>query len=265
MNEIIKRNNVKVSGFGAAPMVFAHGFIGDQNQWRHVAPSFYATNKVVLFDYVGSGKSDVAAYDAARYSSLAGYAKDLIEVCEATEVRDVVFVGHSVSSMIGLLAAIEKPDLFSKLVFVAPSPCYINDKDYNGGFDRREIDLMMTELDVNPTSWARETLPIVVNNPDQPNVAEELHQAMLSAEHRILKQFAITTFFSDHRRDLLRLDRPCLILQASQDVMAPLQVGDYLHAHLEKSKLRVLHAKGHFPHLTAPREVVAAIKEFLEK
>lgn len=261
---IIQRNNVKVFGSGTQPMMFAHGFGCDQNMWRFVTPAFEHDYKIILFDYVGAGKSDIEAYNAERYANLNGYAQDVLEICEALNLQDVIFVGHSVSSMIGVLAAIKRERFFSKLILVGPSPCYINDKDYNGGFERKDIEGLLDTMDKNYIGWANFLAPAIMKNEDRPELSNELTSSFCSIDPHIARQFAAATFFSDNRKDLLNLKKPSLILQCSEDIIAPLEVGDYLHAHLENSTLKVMRAKGHCPHMSNPEETVQLIKEYLE-
>ena len=262
--DILKRNNVKVSGRGARPMLFAHGFGCDQNMWRFVAPAFEDDYRVVLFDYVGSGKSDLRAYDPQRYSTLRGYTQDVLDVCAALRLRDVVFVGHSVSSVVGLLASIEEPRLFSRVVMVGPSPCYIDDPpDYRGGFARADIEGLLDLMERNYIGWANFLAPVVTKNPERPELARELEESFCSTDPRVARRFAEATFLSDNRGDLPRVSVPCLIMQCSEDAIAPAEVGEYLSRHLPHSTLRVLEATGHCPHMSHPEETIRAIREYL--
>jgi sigma-B regulation protein RsbQ len=260
---VLKRNNVKTSGNGDQHMIFAHGFVGDHNLWKRISPSFENDYKVILFDYVGCGLSDHKAYNRERYSTLEGYSQDIIEICQELNIRDAVFVGHSVSSMIGLLASLRVSDLFSKMVFIAPSPCYLNIGTYRGGFEKSELNNFLAQMDEDYSKWATQTIPGIVNPEGDTEVSREIVKSLLSADQMAIKRFALTTFFSDHRSDLLGLTKPCLILQPAEDEMAPTQVGDYLHAHLKTSTLQTIKTKGHYPHLNAPREVIRHIKKFL--
>jgi sigma-B regulation protein RsbQ len=245
-------------------MIFAHGFGCDQNMWRHVAPAFEKDYKVVLFDYVGSGKSDLSAYDPQRYGSLEGYAKDIVEICEALDLRDVILVGHSVSSMIGVLAIREAPDRFADLIMVGPSPRYINDApDYTGGFERADIEGLLDMMDKNYIGWANFLAPAIIKNPEQPELAEELTESFCSTDPVIARRFAEATFFADNRADLAAVPVPSLILQCSEDIIAPLGVGDYLHKNLPGSTLRVMKATGHCPHMSHPEETIGLMKEYL--
>ena len=263
--EIIRRNNVKVFGAGTQPMLFAHGFGCDQNMWRLVTPAFENDYRIVLFDYVGSGKSDRRAWDAQRYSTLEGYATDLLEVCEALDLRDIILVGHSVSSMIGVLAANRAPDRFAHLIMVGPSPRYINDADadYTGGFERTDIEGLLEMMDRNYVGWANFLAPAIMKNPDRPELGEELTAAFCSTDPVIARRFAEATFFADNREDLARLSVPSLILQCSEDIIAPGAVGDYMHRVTPGSTLRVLTATGHCPHMSHPEETIEAIRDYL--
>lgn len=266
MNQkVLRRNNVKIIGKGSRQMMFAHGFGCDQNMWRFLTPAFENDYKIILFDYVGSGKSDLSAYNRERYASLNGYAQDILEICEALAVKDAVFVGHSVSSMIGLLATIKRPEYFSELILVGPSPCYINDGQYKGGFDRKDIEELLDTMDKNYIGWANFLAPAIMKNPDRPELSQELTESFCSTDPVIAGQFARATFFSDNRRDLSKLNKSALIMQCSEDIIAPLEVGDYLHAHLPGSTLRVLSATGHCPHMSHPEETIAVIKEYLSQ
>jgi sigma-B regulation protein RsbQ len=263
--DVLKRNNVKVSGRGARALVFAHGFGCDQNMWRFVAPEFEGDYRVVLFDYVGSGKSDLGAYDPKKYSTLAGYAQDVLDVCHALGLRDVLFVGHSVSSVVGMLAAIREPGLFARLVLVGPSPCYVNDPpDYHGGFERADILGLLDLMEKNYIGWANFLAPVVTKNPERPELARELEESFCSTDPRVARRFAEATFLSDHRGDLAGVPVRSLIMQCSEDAIAPAGVGEYLRRNLPGSTLRLLQATGHCPHLSHPEETVRVIKEYLK-
>jgi sigma-B regulation protein RsbQ len=263
MVDVVKRNNVKVSGRGTIPMIFAHGFGCDQNMWRYVVPAFEDGYRVVLFDYVGSGKSDLTAYDPARYSTLDGYAADVLEICEALDLREAVFIGHSVSSMVGLLAARKQPERFSKLIMVGPSARYINDAGYVGGFERADIEGLLDLMDKNYIGWANFLAPVIMKNPDRPELGGELQESFCSTDPGIARRFAEVTFFADNRADLPHSPVPSLILQCSEDAIAPLEVGNYLAATMPHSTLRILKATGHCPHLSHPHETIEAIRDYL--
>lgn len=261
---VLSRNNVRVTGRGTRPLLFAHGFGCDQNMWRFVAPAFENDYRVILFDYVGSGRSELRAYNPERYSSLNGYAEDILDICEALELKDVILVGHSVSSMIGLLAAIREPERFHRLVFVGPSPRYINEApDYVGGFERRDIEELLQTMDKNFIGWANFLAPVIMKNPDRPELSQELTESFCSTDPAIARRFAEVTFFSDNRKDLPKLTVPSLIIQCSEDLIAPKQVGEYLHRNLPRSTLRVTQATGHCPHMSAPEETTSIIRDYL--
>ena len=261
--EICRRNNVTVFGKGTQPMVFAHGFGCDQNMWRFVTPAFEENYRIVLFDYVGAGRSDKASYNPERYASLQGYAEDVLEICRSLELRDIVFVGHSVSSMIGLLAAIEAPELFSRLIMVGPSPSYINEGEYIGGFERQDIEGLLDTMDKNYIGWANFLAPAIIGNKERPHLGAEMTESFCSTDPMIARQFAKATFFSDNRRDLRKNRVPSLILQCSDDIIAPVEVGQYLAHHLPFSTLRLMQATGHCPHMSEPEETVVLIKDYL--
>jgi len=262
--DVLVRNNVKVAGHGTQPMLFAHGFGCDQNMWRFVAPAFADDYKLVLFDYVGSGKSDLSAYDAERYAKLDGYAQDVLDVIHALELRDVVFVGHSVSAMVGVLAARQEPARFATLIMIGPSPRYLNDPpDYTGGFERSDIEGLLDTMDKNYIGWANYLGPAIMANADRPELGQELTESFCSTDPVIARRFAEATFFADNRRDLAELRVPSLILQCSEDIIAPNEVGEYVHRELPGSTIRLMRATGHCPHMSAPEETIALIREYL--
>lgn len=261
---VLKRNNVRLSGKGAQPMLFAHGFGCDQHMWRFLTPAFEETYQIILFDYVGSGKSDVLQYNRERYASLQGYAQDVLDIIHALQLKDVIFVGHSVSSMIGLLAAAEEPQHFEKLIMLGPSPRYMNEGDYVGGFDKADLEGLMDTMDKNYIGWANFLAPNVMANPDKPELAEELKESFCSTDPKIARQFAEVTFFSDNRADLSKITIPTLILQCADDIIAPKEVGQYVSQHLKGSTLKFMKATGHCPHMSAPDETILLIKEYLE-
>jgi sigma-B regulation protein RsbQ len=262
-NQAIRRNNVRVSGRGRTPIVFAHGFGCDQNMWRFVAPAFEADYKVVLFDQVGHGQSDLGAFDRTRYATLQGYADDVLDLCAALDLRDAVFVGHSVSAMIGALAAIKEPGRFARLVMVGPSPRYVNDVDYVGGFNREDIDGLLDFLDTNHLGWSSAMAPTIMGNPDRPELATELANSFCRTDPDIARHFARVTFLSDNRADLPKVGIPSLVLQCADDVIAPRCVGEYVHRNVAGSSLVYMRATGHCPNLSAPDETVAEISRFL--
>jgi sigma-B regulation protein RsbQ len=263
---ILTRNNVRVSGpDGRQPLVFAHGFGCDQAMWRFVAPAFEATHKVVLFDYVGAGRSDLRAYDAARYGTLQGYASDVLEVIEALDLQHAVFVGHSVSATIGMLASIRRPSRFARLVHVGPSPSYLNDPpQYFGGFDPQDITGLLDMMEKNYTGWAGALAPVIVGNADRPEHAAELEASFCATDPVIARRFAEATFLSDHRHDVSQVSVPSLIMQCAQDAIAPEAVGRWLAQQLPHSTYHELEATGHCPHLTHPDETIRVIRAYLD-
>jgi sigma-B regulation protein RsbQ len=260
---VLARNNVTVRGNTERALLFAHGFGCDQNMWRHVAPAFEQNYKVVLFDHVGCGKSDLTAYNSARYSSLRGYAEDVVQVGLELGLSGSVFVGHSVSAMIGVLAAIEAPDLFSELVLIGPSPRYINDEGYDGGFTRQEIDELLEFLDDNHMGWSAAMGPVIMGNPDRPELSEELVNSFCRTDPDIAKAFARVTFLSDNRADLPHCETRALVIQCKQDVIAHQGVGEYVREHLPNGEMVVIDATGHCPNLSAPDQVISAMKAFV--
>jgi sigma-B regulation protein RsbQ len=261
--DVLRRNNVKVFGRGTQPMVFAHGFGCDQNMWRFITPAFENDYRIVLFDYVGSGHSDLRAYDRTRYGTLGGYAEDLLDVCRALDLRDAIVVGHSVSGIVAVLAAKREPHRFAQLVLIGPSPRYINDTDYVGGFDRADIDGLLETMEKNYIGWANYLAPAIMANPDRPELAGELAESFCSTDPVIARRFAEVTFLSDNREDLVDVTVPSLILQCSADIIAPPEVGEYVHRRLPLSTLRVMSATGHCPHMSHPEETIREMKDYL--
>jgi sigma-B regulation protein RsbQ len=261
--DVLTRNNVKIIGSGSQPMLLAHGFGCDQNMWRFLTPAFQEQYRIVLFDYVGSGRSDLAAYDAHRYARLEGYAEDVLDIIHTLDLRDVIFVGHSVSSVIGILAANREPERFSKLVLIGPSPRYVNEGDYIGGFERADLEGLLDLMDKNYIGWANFLAPVIMKNPDRPELTQELEESFCSTDPKIARRFAEATFFSDNRKDLADVKIPSLILQCAEDAIAPAEVGRYVHRALPASKLHMMKATGHCPHVSHPEETIQAIQEYL--
>jgi sigma-B regulation protein RsbQ len=258
-----QRNNVNVIGRGSSTMFFAHGFGCDQNMWRLLVPAYENRYRIVLFDLVGSGKSDLSAYSRDKYSTLQGYADDVVEIVEEFGRGPSLFVGHSVSSMIGMLANIKAPDKFAAQLMVGPSPCYINDGEYIGGFSRGDIEGLLDTLDSNYLGWSSNMAPAIMGAPDQPQLAEELTNSFCRTDPEIAKHFARVTFLSDHRADLPKLTAPTLIIQCNDDLIAPVAVGEYMHKMIPRNTLSIIENIGHCPHLSAPSESAAAIDAFL--
>jgi sigma-B regulation protein RsbQ len=265
---LLKRNNVRESGVAdGRPIVFAHGYGCDQAMWRLMAPAFEPDHRVVLFDHVGFGGSQRSAWSREHYATLSSYADDLVELLESMDLTDVVFVGHSVSSMIGVLAAIQVPQRFAQLILIGPSPRYINDTDggYVGGFSASDIEELIRTLDSNHLGWSQTMAPVIMGNSDRPELGAELTESFCRADPEVARSFARATFLSDNRHDLAKVTTPTLILQCSDDAIAPSVVGDYVHEHIATSQLRQLEATGHCPNLSAPDETVAAIRAYLSE
>lgn len=260
---VFERNNVVVGGTAAKAMIFAHGFGCDQNMWRFVAPAFAGDFTTILYDQVGAGKSDLTAYDTKKYASLDGYSDDLVEIGQALGLRNAVFVGHSVSAMIGALASIKAPDLFESLVMVGPSPRYIDDAGYKGGFSAQQIEELLSFLADNHMGWSQAMAPVIMGNPQRPELGEELTNSFCRTDPDIAREFARATFMSDNRADLSRVSVRTLIIQCKEDVIASQAVGEYVQAHIPNSELKVINATGHCPNLSAPDEVIAAIRAFV--
>ncbi|MGA5495160.1 alpha/beta fold hydrolase [Streptomyces cinereoruber] len=262
--DIERRNNVTVTGNPRGrTVVLAHGFGCDQNMWRLTVPALARDHRVVLFDYVGSGRSDPSAFSEERYGSLEGYARDVVEVCEALDLRDAVFVGHSVSAMTGVLAADAAPGRIGALVMVAPSPRYVDDEGYRGGFSREDIDELLASLESNYLGWSSAMAPVIMGNPERPELGEELTNSFCATDPDMARVFARTTFLSDSRDDLKKVTVPTLVLECAQDVIAPREVGAFVHRAITGSTLVTLDATGHCPHLSAPEATNEAITGFL--
>jgi sigma-B regulation protein RsbQ len=259
----ITRNNVKVLGSGERTLMFAHGYGCDQNMWRHVTPSFADEYKIVLFDYVGSGSSDATAFDRTRYSTLRGYAGDVIEIADELGLKDVNFVAHSVSSMIGALASIQRPELFETMTMIGPSPCYLNEGEYLGGFERADIEGLLETLESNHVAWAAVMAPMIMGPQKSPEYAAELEASFCRMDASLAYHFARVTFLSDNRKDLPKVSTKTLILQCHKDVIAGGDVGRYVHECLPNSQFVLMDATGHCPHMSAPGEVVRELQKFL--
>ncbi|MCB2408021.1 alpha/beta fold hydrolase [Hymenobacter lucidus] len=259
----LKRNNVTVLGTGQQTIVFVHGFGCNQHMWRLVAPAFESRYRVVLLDLVGAGNSDLAAYHPAHYSTLAAHADDVLAVLRELEVEQAILVGHSVGAMIVMLAALREPARVARLVFVAPSPRYLNDVDYLGGFEPADIQELLDAMDDNYLGWSAGITPVIMGHPERPELTQELNNSFCRTEPNIARHFARVTFLSDNRADLPQLDTPTLILQCAQDALAPRAVGDYLHRQLPASTLVVIETTGHCPHLSAPQPTIEAMNHFL--
>ncbi|WP_375433968.1 alpha/beta fold hydrolase [uncultured Hymenobacter sp.] len=262
--DILKRHHVTVSGAGTQAMVFIHGFGCNQHMWRLVAPAFEANYQVVLLDLMGAGQSTLTAYDAERYSSLTAHAEDVLAVVRELNLREVLLVGHSVGAIIAVLAAIEEPARFHRLVLVAPSPRYLNDVGYTGGFERADIEELLAAMNDNYLGWSGAITPVIMGHPDRPELTSELNNSFCNTDPTIARHFARVTFLSDNRADLPRVRTPSLILQCTQDVLAPLAVGTYMQQQMPDSQLVVLDTSGHCPHLSVPEATVLAISRFVD-
>lgn len=259
----IQRKNITSKGKGTQVMFFAHGFGCDQNMWRFITPAFEEDYRIILIDHVGAGNSDLSAYCSDKYSQLEGYAADIVNICEEMQLKDVIFVGHSVSCMIGAIASLKSPDLFKSLIMVSPSPSYINENDYVGGFTREQITELLESLDNNHLGWSMTMAPAIMANPERAELSEELSNSFCRTNPDIAKEFARTTFFSDQRNLLPRIEVPTLLLQCSEDIIAPEEVGIYMHEKIKDSQLILMEATGHCPNLSAPEETITAMKAFL--
>ncbi len=263
--QIMQRNNIRQFGKGEKTVVFAHGFGCDQQVWKGITPFLEQKYRVVLFDYVGSGKSDKSQYSFERYASLHGYKEDLLEVCDALQLENILFVGHSVSSMIGMLASIERPELIKKIVMIGPSPYYMNEEGYHGGFEQSDIAELLDMMEINYKEWAKYLAPVVMQNEDRPELTQEFEEILCSNDPVIARQFAEVTFNSDVRSELANVKVPTLILQPKFDAIAPLEVGRYIQTQITGSKLVVMDAMGHNPHLSSPLETANFIEVFLSE
>jgi sigma-B regulation protein RsbQ len=263
LEDLIAKNNVTIHGTGSKSMFFVHGYGCDQNMWRFITPEFKDDYKIILIDLVGSGKSDENSYDYDKYSSLEGYADDIIEICDALNLVDICFVGHSVSAIICLLAALKRPTLFKNLIMIGPSPRYINDADYSGGFSQNDIDELLETLDSNYLGWSSTMASVIMDNADRPKLAAELEQSFCQNNPEIAKHFAKVTFLGDNRGDLKKLTTDTLILQSKTDAIASIEVGQFVHDAIPNSKLVVLETTGHCPHLSGPDETIYAMKQYL--
>ncbi|MBT9395219.1 alpha/beta hydrolase [Hymenobacter sp. NST-14] len=263
MSFIRKRNNVHVLGTGPRTLLFVNGFGCDQTIWRYITPALSGHFQLVLFDHVGAGLSDLTAYEPDKYASLQGYAEDVLAICRELELAQVTLVGHSVGAMIGMLAAIQAPDLFEQLLLLCPSPCYLNESGYQGGFERQDIQDMLSFMEQDFVGWADEFAPFLMGNPDRPSLASELMHSFCQNDPDIAKRFARVTFLSDNRADVSRCHTPCLLVQCAQDLIAPPEVGSFLASALPVARLVTLPVSGHCPHVSAPTETLEAMESFM--
>jgi len=263
MMDVLKRNNVRIIGEGNQTIIFAHGFGCDQNVWRHLIQAYQNRYQLVLFDFVGAGQSDLSAYNSERYQSMDGYVADVLEVIEALALKQVIFIGHSVSCMIGARAALAQPAYFSDLIFVAPSPCYFNDGDYMGGMEKEDLEALFNMMDSNYLGWSGDMAPLIMGNADRPELSGELTANFCATDPDIAREFARVTFYTDCRTDLKSLTVPSLTLQCAEDILAPIVVGQYINQHTPGNTLVLLEATGHCPHLSAPAKTIEAIDGYL--
>jgi sigma-B regulation protein RsbQ len=260
----MQRNNVRVVGSGQRTLVFAHGFGTDQTAWRHQEAAFAGDHRLVLFDHVGVGGSDLAAYSPRRYQSLHSYAADVLEVLAELDIKGASYVGHSMSAMIGLLAAKEEPERFERMIFVSASPRYLNDEGYHGGFEQKDMDALHEAMASNYHAWASGFAPIVAGNPEQPELALDFARTLSALRPDISLAMSRLIYASDHRADLGSLKAPTLIIQSRQDVAVPVEVGEYLSRHILDARMSLINARGHLPHMSSPAAVIAAIRSFLD-
>lgn len=265
MRKVTERNNVTVTGKGEKTIILAHGFGCDQGMWRYMVPLLKEDYRLVLFDYVGAGKSDIGAYESSKYNTLHGYVKDVLDIIDELQIENIIFIGHSISAMIGMLASIERPGCFEKLVMIGPSARYLNDSDgYYGGFEQSDIIELLDMMEMNFAGWASYMAPIVMDGSQNPSLTKELEESFVSTAPWIAREFAEVTFFSDHRPSLSKADTPTLIIQCSNDSIVPIEAGEYLHTHLKNSTFYLMEAKGHYPHISQPEETGEIIREFLQ-
>ena len=264
MHPILIRNNVKILGEGSQVMMFAHGFGCAQSSWKFVTDAFLADYKVILFDYVGSGDSDLSQYDKQKYSTLEGYACDVIDIIEALDLNNIIFVGHSVSSMIGMIAALQAPEAFKKLIFIGPSPRYLNDGDYIGGFNSNDIETIFEHIADDYVTWSKQLAPVVMDSPLKPELSDFLQECFEATDPSVALAFAMATFKADYRDKLKNLQVPSLTLQSSYDIMAPLSAGEFIHKNTPENFLVVMKATGHYPQISEPEETIREIKDFIE-
>lgn len=263
MVDVLNRNHVTIKGEGEQVMMLAHGFGCEQSMWRYISPAFEKDYKLVLFDYTGSGSSDISAYDAVKYNRLEGYVEDVLDIISSLNLENIIFVGHSISSMIGLLASIKRPDVFKKLIMIGPSPCYLNSEGYHGGFDKSDIHDLLELMEMNFEGWASYMAPMAMEQPKDTPKVSDLENMFVSNNPKIARQFAEVTFFSDYRHVLTDVTVDSLILQCAHDSIVPFEVAEYLNNHLANNQLQVMDAKGHYPHISQPEETIAAIKAYL--
>lgn len=265
MTDIQIRNNIKIIGNGEKTILFAHGFGCNQKMWQYLLSHFGEEYRLILFDYVGSGSSDINAYTTEKYRNLEGYKQDVFDIIDALQLQNLIFIGHSISSMIGMLAAIEEPQHFSKLIMIGPSPCYINDGNYNGGFEEKDIEELLEMMEMNFSGWASYLAPVAMDAPKDSPLTQELETAFVSVNPRIAREFAEATFYCDYRNKVKNLQVPTLIVQCSNDSIVPIEVGQFLYKQIENSELVIMDVRGHYPHISRPTETAEIIKHYLSQ
>lgn len=265
LKDILIRNHITIIGEGPQTIVMAHGFGCDQKMWQYILPFFEKSYRIVLFDYVGSGSSDLNAYNNQKYNSLHGYKQDLLEVLEALELSNVIYFGHSVSAMIGLLAANEKPHYFKQLIMIGPSPRYLNDVDYHGGFDKNDIEELLSMMEMNFLGWASFMAPYAMGVESKNELTEVLSESFRTINPVVARQFAEATFYSDHREDIAKCQTNALIIQCSEDSIVPVEVGNYLHKHIPNSALHIMDVKGHYPHISKPKLISEIVLRYIQQ
>jgi sigma-B regulation protein RsbQ len=257
------RNNISVTGRGERTIVFAHGFGCDKSMWRQLTPAFEKDHKVVTFDLTGAGDSDLSAYDFGRYADLQAHAEDVLRICDELSLEDVILVGHSISATIAVLAANAQPERFRALVLVAPTPSFMNDADYRGGFSREDIEGLTEMIDANYLGWSQQMAPTIAGQAPGEPAADDLTQSFCRTDPRIAQHFARVTFYADCREDMKRLSTPSLILHCDDDPLVPMEVGDWMQANIPGSRLEILTVSGHCPHMTAPEQTIQAMRRYL--
>ncbi|HYF04496.1 MAG TPA: alpha/beta hydrolase [Patescibacteria group bacterium] len=264
--DLRKRNNIAILPNAATnkTIIFAHGFGSDQTAWRHVMEGFRKDYNIVLFDMVGAGRSDFSAYSPNRYSSLHAYADDLLEIIHELKLHKSIIITHSVSGMISLLASLREPGIFEKIIFVGASPRYLNDGEYKGGFEQSDLDGLFAAMSANYHAWAAGFAPIAMGNPERPELGEEFARTLGEIRPDVAQAVARVIFTSDHRTSISKLTTPSLIIQTSNDIAVPVDVGQYMHRNIPKSTLVQITAHGHLPHISAPDEIIDAVKTFLK-
>lgn len=261
---IMKRNNVKIIGQGEQVILCAHGFGCEQSMWQYITPKFSNRYKVIIFDYVGAGRSDISAYNNEKYASLNGYKQDILDIIDELHLENIILIGHSISSMIGMLAAIERPTAFEKLIMIGPSPCYLNTTDgYQGGFEKNDIEELLLMMEMNFEGWASYMAPVGMGSEAPKHLTDDLEQVFVSTDPQIAREFAEVTFSSDYRSRLHELQTPTLILQCAEDSIVPEHIGKYLNEAIKNSTLILMTAKGHYPHISQPEETYMEINKFL--